>query len=94
MRGAPRILYVVTHEYSIKDGEYWWVDFPRTLGVYSTAELANEAFERYQSLPGFDGNVAPAEPGDGLVIGEYALDHMAWDEGFVTIPVDETEEES
>jgi hypothetical protein len=52
----------------------------KLIGVYSTADRANEARQRAASLPGF------REHPEGFVVDRYEIDRDHWPEGFVTVP--------
>ena len=69
-------VYLLEHSYVY--GEESDFDEAKTLGVYSTRELAEEARGRYATLPGFRDL-----PLDCFYISLYTLDEDAgWKEGF------------
>ena len=72
-------VYLLEHSYVY--GEESDFDEAKTLGVYSTRELAEEARDRYAALPGFRDF-----PLDCFFIAEPTLDKDAagWEEGFVS----------
>jgi len=68
-------IYVLTHVYKTRDGEYE----EKLLGSYSSRAKAREAIKRYKRLPGF------RQHPDSFVVFESALDQdAAWIEGFFT----------
>ena len=71
-------VYLLQHYYDYgKESEHEEV---KELGVYSTRELAEEARDRYATLPGFRDF-----PLDCFYISLYTLDEDAgWEEGFVS----------
>ena len=71
-------VYLLQHYYDYgKESEHEEV---KELGVYSTRELAEEARDRYATLPGFRDF-----PLDCFFIAEPTLDEDAgWEEGFVS----------
>ena len=71
-------VFPVWHTHEVDDFE-----FVRLIGVYSTQELAHAAARRAASRPGFRDTV------DGFFVGGATLGKREWDEGFVTVGVDE-----
>ncbi|MCD0490122.1 hypothetical protein LPB86_17915 [Pedobacter sp. MC2016-14] len=52
----------------------------KLIGLYSSAEKAEEAKHRSQLLEGFRDHI------DGFLIDRYTIDQDNWTAGFVTIP--------
>lgn len=50
----------------------------KLIGIYSTAELAEQARQRAAALPGF------RDRPTGFIVDRYTLDRDHWTEGFVT----------
>ena len=69
-------VYLLEHSYVY--GEESDFDEAKTLGVYSTRELAEEAGDRYAPLPGFRDY-----PRECFQISKFVVDRdTAWTEGF------------
>lgn len=67
-------VYLLEHGYEQGD-----IDIVKYLGVFSSRQNAEEALEKYKTLPGF------CDMPDDLHIYEIVLDFMEWSEGFITI---------
>lgn len=68
-------VFLLWHVREGPDGE----ENAKLIGVYSTAELAEEARQRTVTLPGF------RDHPDGFIVDRYGLDRDHWKDGFVTI---------
>ena len=65
-------VYFVQHE-NIEDD---YIEEPRTIGIYSSEKLAQEAIERAKKLSGFK------DFPEGFEITKYILDLDQWTSGF------------
>lgn len=75
MAGQTAEVFLLWHVNEMPGGEE---DF-KLIGVYSTAELAEQARQRTVTLPGF------RDLPTGFVVDRYTLDRDHWTEGFVTV---------
>lgn len=69
-------VYVLQHSYALQNG----CDETKMLGVFSSAEKAQEAIEIYKTLPGF------CEHPQDFHLDKYLVDERCWAEGYCTIP--------
>lgn len=69
-------VYVLQHSYALQNGS----GETKMLGVFSSAEKAEEAIEMYKTLPGF------CERPKDFHLDKYLVDERCWTEGFFTIP--------
>lgn len=65
-------VYLVQHE-NIEDD---YIEQPRTIGIYSSEKLAQEAIERLKKLPGF------SDCPEGFQVAKYILNKDQWSIGF------------
>ena len=65
-------VYFVQHENIEND----YIEEPRTIGIYSSEQLAQEAIERAKKLSGF------GDYPEGFQIIKYVLDKDQWIQGF------------
>lgn len=68
-------VFLLQHAHEKDDGE----EDVKTVGIYSTRQLAEEAIERMRVQPGFKD--AP----DGFHINRYRVNEDHWVEGYVTV---------
>ncbi|MEI7833885.1 MAG: serine kinase [bacterium] len=78
-------VFFVQHLHTLSDG----CEDIKSIGVYSSRQLALEAVERAMILPGFKDFPKLIDPSedddvDGFYFDECTLDEDNWTEGFVT----------
>ena len=73
-------VYVLQHVREDRDGH----EDVKFIGVYSSREMAESAISRLSRAPGF------SETPDGFSIDEYRVDRDSWEEGFVTLQVEDS----
>jgi hypothetical protein len=82
-------VYLLQHLHYHLDGE----ESVLTIGVFSSREAAVSAVARLADEPGFRDNPKIVnDEGEGFYISETRLDEASWEEGFVTVRPDGTEE--
>jgi len=65
-------VYLLQHSYEQNE-----IEEIKTIGVYSTEDLANTVIEKYKNLPGFK------DYPDGFNIDKYKMNSNSWEEGFI-----------
>ena len=78
-------VFLLQHLHTLPSGE----EDVKSIGVYSTLELAREAVSRLKAAPGFRDHPMVIDPleddsTDGFYIDEYTIDQDNWAEGYVT----------
>ena len=68
-------VYLVQHVHTIDEDE----ENVKTIGIYSTRQIAQEAIARISLQEGFRDAL------DGFHVDKYKLDEDNWSEGYVTI---------
>ena len=82
-------VYLLQHLHIHEDGE----ESALIIGIFSTRERAESAVERLSGQPGFrDHPGIMSDEGEGFYISERSLDDISWEEGFITMRPDGTEE--
>ncbi len=82
-------VYLLQHLHIHQNGE----ESVLVIGVFSTRESAEAAVARLSDKPGFRDNPGIMyDEGEGFYISEKQLDQTCWDDGFITMRPDGTEE--
>ena len=68
-------VFLLQHVHPLTDGD----EDIKVIGIYSSADKAQQAIARLSRLPGFSGAAR------GFHIDAYELDEDGWREGFVTM---------
>ncbi len=74
-----RLVYLLEHVHVFDEDN----QDVKTIGIYETEQLAQEAIERISKQPGF------REAPDGFVISAHELNQDSWDEGYCTVGCEE-----
>jgi len=72
-------VFVLHHVHTFNDGS----ENVKFIGVYSTAQAAEQAVERMRVLPGF------CDVPNGFQTDHYELDKDQWEEGYITVYYDD-----
>ena len=73
-----RVVFLLQHSYQYgKNSEH---DETKTIGIFSSRQLAETAAEKYKGLTGFKDYSF-----DCFCIDEYRLDEKYWAEGFISL---------